>query len=99
MQNIAHIRKIASEALSVTESTPSVVSLEDRLIHNYAQSMVELADQKMDLKSRLTDLNRLMDPKLSIRDQEDLSKHNMEMSALSTLVRKATSAIETVLRA
>ncbi|MGL4604469.1 MAG: type III secretion system inner rod subunit SctI [Iodobacter sp.] len=92
-----------SQALStlindISGDEGSVISLDDRLLQAFAQSTVATEMDKNAVMQRLSNPEALNDPAALFDLQVRTSNYNLEVSMISTLTRKAVSAVESLLR-
>ncbi|AZC90091.1 type III secretion system inner rod subunit SctI [Pseudomonas carnis] len=76
----------------------AIVSLEDRLIQNFASSSVGTEDDRAKINAML---NRpdITNPEVLSELQILTAQYNIDVTLLNTLVRKGVSTVETLLRA
>ena len=101
MNQITSINELRSaSAMAMDDISPdagSPVSLESRALQAYGQSVVSSEYNKNDVMNRL-ELPGLTAPEELQAIQEKVADYSLKLSLLSTVSRKATSAVETLLR-
>ncbi|WP_338806822.1 type III secretion system inner rod subunit SctI [Pseudomonas chlororaphis] len=75
----------------------SVVSLEDRLIQNFASSALNAERDQADITSMLKRPD-ITNPEVLSELQVRTAQYNIDVSLLNALVRKSVSTAETLLR-
>jgi hypothetical protein len=91
-------RAAASTAIDdIGSDVGAPVSLESRALQAYAESVVSAGDARSDVMQRL-EMPGLTAPEELQAIQEKVADYSLKLSMLSTLSRKATSAVETLLR-
>lgn len=76
----------------------NVVSLDDRLIHAFAGAAAYAETEKMSVLQKIEQSGRVTDPAELYALQVRTANYNLELSLISTLTRKCTGAVETLLR-
>ncbi|AZN38081.1 type III secretion system protein PrgJ [Iodobacter ciconiae] len=75
-----------------------LISLDDRLLHAYAQSTAATENDKKEVMQILSQPGLLSDPATLFELQMRTSNYNLDVSMISTLTRKAVGAVESLLR-
>lgn len=75
-----------------------VVSLESRMIQSFAHTTVDSEKSKNTIMNQMEGKVK-MSPEKLIEVQEKVLNYNIEISYISTIVRKGVGAVETLLRA
>ena len=91
----------ATNALAIDDiSTDGIspVSIESRALQAYARSVMTTEHNKSDIMLRL-EAPGLTSPEELQAIQEQVADYGINLSLISTISRKVTSAVETVLRA
>ncbi|PUA19958.1 type III secretion system inner rod subunit SctI [Glaciimonas sp. PCH181] len=86
---------LAFDDISVDGGSP--ISLESRAMQAYAQSVMSAEHNKSDIMLRL-EAPGLTSPEELQAIQEKVADYGIRLSMVSTLSRKVTSAVETLLR-
>ena len=98
MNPITAVNALRATAMDdISADTGSTVSLESRAVQAYAQSVLSAEYNKNDVMQRL-ELPGLTSPEELQAIQEKIADYSLKLSLMSTVSRKATSAVETLLR-
>ncbi|HCZ4708597.1 TPA: type III secretion system inner rod subunit SctI [Salmonella enterica subsp. enterica serovar Saintpaul str. CFSAN004144] len=76
----------------------SVISLDDRLIQAFAGAAAHAETEKMSVLQKIEQSGGVTDPAELYALQVRTANYNLELSLISTLTRKCTGAVETLLR-
>ncbi|WP_063895989.1 type III secretion system inner rod subunit SctI [Burkholderia ubonensis] len=95
---ITNMLSIDGQVRGMTGSGDAVMSLEDRLVQAYANSAAALGAERDAILASLTSPATISDPDGLLALQQRTANYNFEVSLISTLVRKAAGAVETLLR-
>ncbi|QND85699.1 Type III secretion system protein [Chromobacterium vaccinii] len=82
----------------ISPSSQQTVSLEDRLIHAFAESAVVTGAEKDQIMQKIEQAKSLSNPAELFQLQQRTSNYNLEVSMLSTLARKGVGVVESLLR-
>ncbi|AVG16924.1 type III secretion system protein PrgJ [Chromobacterium vaccinii] len=88
----------AIQVSDISQTTQQTVSLEDRMIHAFAESAVATGTEKTAIMQKLDQPEALSDPAELFQLQQRSSNYNLEVSMLSTLARKGVGVVESLLR-
>ncbi|CAM3561107.1 hypothetical protein BS639_15275 [Rouxiella silvae] len=75
------------------------LTLDQQLISVYANNAEKFNAQKQHVLGQLSSVNSPSSPEQLFSIQQQTADYNIEVSLISALTRKATSAVETLLRA
>ncbi|WP_440029676.1 type III secretion system inner rod subunit SctI [Chromobacterium amazonense] len=92
------VEALVSRIRDLPSQDSDIVSLDDRLIHAFAQSAVSTGMEKDSIMQRLDQPNAMTDPAELFELQQRTSNYNLEVSTISTLTRKAVGAVESLMR-
>jgi type III secretion system protein len=95
---VNHSQALSTLINDISGSESGVISLDDRLLQAYAQRTVATEIDKNEVMQRLSQPEALSDPAALFDLQVRTSNYNLEVSMISTLTRKAVSAVESLLR-
>ncbi|KVD63243.1 type III secretion system inner rod subunit SctI [Burkholderia ubonensis] len=100
MQNhsIKPVEALVSRIRELPAQENDIVSLDDRLVQAFSQSAVSVNMEKDAIMQRLEQRNVVTDPAELFQLQLRTSNYNLEVSTISTLTRKAVSAVEYLMR-
>ncbi|WP_063805174.1 type III secretion system inner rod subunit SctI [Burkholderia ubonensis] len=100
MQNrsIQPVEALVSRIRELPAQDNNIMSLDDRLVQAFSQSAVSAGMEKDAIMQRLEQPNAVTDPAELFQLQLRTSNYNLEVSTISTLTRKAVSAVEGLIR-
>ncbi|MBP4049592.1 type III secretion system inner rod subunit SctI [Chromobacterium violaceum] len=87
-----------AQASDLGQTDAEMVSLEDRLIQAFSHAAVATEAERNDIMQRLERPELISNPAELASLQLRISNYNLRISMISTEARKATGAIEGVLR-
>ncbi|WAT10898.1 type III secretion system inner rod subunit SctI [Rouxiella badensis] len=87
-------KNIISESPDVSFTT-----LDQKLISTLANSIEKYVMQKQQVLRKINNADSVTSPQALFEIQQKTADYNIEVSLISALTRKATSAVETLLRA
>lgn len=99
MSSIEQFSSILTDVQENNISYSSPSSLEHKLITAYAESSNKYDLQKQHVMNLVSNTNSTSSPEALFAIQQQTADYNIEISLISALTRKATSAVETLLRA
>ncbi len=99
MSGIEQLSGILTDAQESNISYSSPYSLEHKLIAAYAENSSKYDLQKQHVMNLVSNTNSTSSPEALFAIQQKTADYNIEISLISALTRKATSAVETLLRA
>ncbi|MCC3701517.1 type III secretion system inner rod subunit SctI [Rouxiella badensis] len=77
----------------------SLTTLDQKLISTLANSIEKYDMQKQQVLRKINNADSVTSPQALFEIQQKTADYNIEVSLISALTRKATSAVETLLRA
>lgn len=99
MNQPINISSLISDSHDISLSANESTSLEQRLIATYVENSGKYESQKHQVMSLVSDISAATTPETLFAIQQQTADYNIEVSLISALTRKATGAIETLLRA
>ncbi|MCD4484627.1 type III secretion system inner rod subunit SctI [Chromobacterium vaccinii] len=88
----------AIQVSDISQTDQQTMSLEDRMIHAFAESAVSVGTEKTAIMQKIDQPEDLSDPSKLYQLQLRTSNYNLEVSMLSTLARKGVGVVESLLR-
>ncbi|MEN3813597.1 type III secretion system inner rod subunit SctI [Chromobacterium piscinae] len=95
---VTHIQDIADTEQRIANEA-SVLSLDDRLLQMFSQSVADDALDYASIMKQVADIDVLSNPARMLALQKQSLERVEQISVASAFSHKATSAVETVLRA
>lgn len=88
-----------SKILDTENFSSDYVNLEDNLIATYAAGVADFDRRKQHVLDLVNSSSSVTSPETLFAIQQQTADYNIEVSLISALTRKATGAVETLLRA
>ncbi|AZC51680.1 hypothetical protein C4K35_4101 [Pseudomonas chlororaphis subsp. piscium] len=99
--SVSSLSSVGLDSIQVAElarpSSGSVISLEDRLIQNFASSAVDIERDQAKIYAML-ERPDITNPEVLSELQIRTAQYNIDVTLLNALVRKGVSTAETLLR-
>ena len=99
MMHTLPLTQSLSKKLGSDSFTSEYVSLEDNLIATYAANVQDFDQRKQHVLNLVSSSGSVTSPETLFAIQQQTADYNIEVSLISALTRKATGAVETLLRA
>lgn len=86
-------------SLALNDNNQPQLSLEDKILHAYANTLVEDYNKVSALQRDVNDPDVYSNPESLLRVQNEFSKRNVEINVISVMVKKGITTADTVIRA